>query len=149
MKKIITLLTAFLLLSCSKDSSSGDGSLPINLQNMLGQWKFKSLVRANGTVVPYVGRCAAKTDYIEFFAYGKVVTYNYKPPCDWSENYGGNPCAIGSEDHIIYTNGFFFNYPKVISLTAQNFTMEYDTPQNLDYLMYSATDIKQVTFERK
>lgn len=148
MKKIITLFTAILLFSCSKDNS-GDGTLPITMVNLDGQWKYKSFVKANGTVLPYHGHCPTKTDYIEILAYGRLNTYNYAADCELFNNYAAAPFYVNAEGIVVNGNEFLFHYPTLKNFTANGFTIEYTTPEDLSYLMYNATSIKQLIFEKK
>ncbi len=77
MKKIILLLSIVLLASCSKSDDDTPKTLPLNFQNLAGQWNFKTVIRANGTEVPFVGRCPTQIDYIEAFSYGKKLRITF------------------------------------------------------------------------
>ncbi|MGL2963672.1 hypothetical protein ACSVH2_07620 [Flavobacterium sp. RSB2_4_14] len=144
MKKIITLFAVVFLLSCSKDD---DGTKAVTFQNLTGQWKFKSIVRANGTVIPYTGLCPTQTDYIEIFSYRKIVTYNYYPDCINTENFGCSDYTL-TEDDMIYGSSFLFDEAIVTNLTSSGFKIEFTEPRSLTF-MININDAKTVIFEKR
>ncbi|TBX68336.1 hypothetical protein EZL74_08475 [Flavobacterium silvisoli] len=144
MKKIITLLAVSLLLSCSK---SDDSSLPVTFQNMVGKWKYKSIIKADGTVIPYVGMCATKTDYAEIFNYRKIVTYNYYMDCNGISNFGGSDYSFNS-NNVIHVSSELFDEAKITNLTSSGFTLEFDPPKSLNFMAEGVYDAKALVFEK-
>lgn len=143
MKKIIILLTAVTLLaSCSKD----DGDIKPTYQTLAGLWKFKSITRADGAVVPFEGHCSTKQDYLQIFAYRKITTYNYYPDCVDTQNWGTSEYSMDS-DGLIYTGGVIFDEATVTHLSGSGFTIEYAVPTDLNF-MVDINDAKAITFEK-
>lgn len=145
MKKTIALFAAILLLSCSKDD---DGIKKVTPQNLAGQYNFKSIVRANGSIVPYVGLCPSKTDYVEIFAHRKIVTYNNNLDCNTTSDFGCTDFSI-DENNVIIICGSLFDDAKVTSLNSSGFKIEYDEPRALTYMIDNITDAKSIIFERR
>lgn len=147
MKKLILVLSIVLFVSCSKSDDDSPKTLPLTYQNLAGQWNFKTVIRANGTEVPFVGRCSTQIDYIEAFSYGKIVTYNFYPDCVTADDNGSNPYYI-FPNNFITSGGSIFRDVTVTNLTANSFTIEYDTPESLTY-MIDINDAKAIVFERR
>lgn len=145
MKKLILLLSIVLLASCSKSDDDSPKTLPLTYQNLAGTWNFKTVIRANGTSVPFVGQCPTQTDYIEAFSYGEISRYNYYSDCTTNANtynYYYYP------DNSATSSGPLLNNCKVTNLTANGFRIEYNTPQSLSY-MIDINDAKAIVFERR
>jgi hypothetical protein len=147
MKKIIILLSLSLIVSCSKSEDSTPASLPLTYQNLAGKWNFKSVIRTNGSVVPFVGQCPTKTDYIEAFNYGKIVTYNYYQDCLSSEDNGSSTYYI-FPDNFITSAGPIFDNATVKNLTANGFTLEFNASKGLGF-MIDVNDAKAIVFEKR
>ncbi|MBY0487314.1 MAG: hypothetical protein K2P85_09040 [Flavobacteriaceae bacterium] len=141
------LLAIVLLASCSKSDDDSPKTLPLTYQNLAGKWNFKSVIRANGTVVPFVGRCSTQTDYIEGFSYGKIVTYNFYPDCVSTDDNGSDPYYI-FPNNFITSGGSIFRDVTVTNLTANGFTIEYATPKSLGF-MIDVSDAKAIVFEKR
>jgi len=147
MKKLILLLSIVLLASCSKSDDDSPKTLPLTYQNLAGQWNFKTVIRANGTEVPFVGRCSTQTDYIEAFSYGKIVTYNFYPDCVTADDNGCSSYTYTTDNKIL-ASSFLFGDATVTNLTANGFRIEYNTPQSLSF-MIDINDAKAVVFEKR
>lgn len=147
MKKLILLLSIVLLASCSKSDDDSPKILPLTYQNLAGKWNFKTVIRANGTEVPFVGRCSTQIDYIEAFSYGKIVTYNFYPDCVSADNNGSNPYYI-FPNNFITSSGSIFSDVTVTNLTANGFTIEFATPTGLGF-MIDVNDAKAIVFEKR
>ena len=146
MKKIILLLSVILVLSCSK-SDDAPTYLPLTYQNLVGKWNFKSVIRTNGTVVPFVGQCPTKTDYIEVFNYGRIITYNYSIDCITSEDNGCGDYTYDS-NNTMFSTGPIFNDARVTELTTNGFKIEYSSPKALGF-MIDVNDAKVIVFEKR
>jgi len=145
MKKLILLLSIVLLVSCSKSDDDSPKTLPLTYQNLVGQWNFKTVIRANGTEVPFVGQCPTQTDYIEAFSYGQISRYNYYQDCTttaYTYNYYIFP------NNFVTASGDPFSDVTITNLTANSFRIEYNTPQSLSY-MIDINDAKAIVFERR
>lgn len=145
MKNIVTLLALVLLLSCSKDE---DGSKPVTFQNLAGQWKIKSIIKADGSVIPYTGLCPSQTDYIEIFAYRKIVTYNYNQDCINTQDNGCTDFSLDANNRILVCS-LLFDDAIVSNLSASGFKIEYDEPRPLTFMIDNVTDAKAVIFEER
>jgi len=145
MKKTIILLALLVLSSCSKD---GDGTLPVTYQNLAGQWKFKSIVKSNGTVTPYVGRCTDKEDKIDIFEHREVILYNYYPDCSVTEDQSCSDFVM-TPDGKLYASGPLFSEGTVKDLKSSGFKIEYDQPKNLGFIGLSVSDVKAIIFEKR
>ena len=146
MKKIILLLSVILVLSCSK-SDDAPTYLPLTYQNLVGKWNFKSVIRTNGTVVPFVGQCPTKTDYIEAFNYGKIITYNYNQDCINTTNNGCYDYTYNSNNTIL-ASSFLFGDATVTNLNASGFKIEFAEPRSLNF-MIDINDAKAIVFEKR
>jgi hypothetical protein len=144
MKKILALFAIALLLSCSKDD---DSTLPVTFQNLSGQWKFKSIVKADGTVIPYAGLCPSQTDYFEIFPYRKIVTYNYNQDCINTADNGCTDFNLTEDDRITVCS-LVFDGAKVTHLTSSGFKIEYAQPRPLTFMIDDVTDAKTFIFEK-
>lgn len=147
MKKLIFLLSITLLASCSKSDDDSPKTLPLTYENLAGTWNFKTVIRANGTEVPFVGRCSTQIDYIEAFSYGKIVTYNFYPDCVSSDD-NGSDIYYYFPDNKITSLGPIFNNCTVTNLTANSFTIEYPASKSLSF-MIDINDAKAIVFERR
>ena len=147
MKKLIILLSVVLLASCSKSDDDTPKTLALSYQTLAGKWNFKSVIRANGTEVPFVGRCATQKDYIEAFTYGKIVTYNYYDDCISTDDNGCDSYTYTSSN-ILYASSPIFSDVTVTNLTANGFKIEYAQPKSLTF-MININDAKAIVFERK
>ncbi len=147
MKKLIILLSLVLFVSCSKSEDKTQTYLPLTYQNLVGKWNFKSVIRANGTIVPFVGLCPAQTDYIEVFNYGKIVTYNYYQDCVSTSNHGCSDYTYNA-NNMIMASSFLFDNATVTNLNASGFRIEFAEPRSLNF-MIDINDAKAVVFEKK
>ena len=146
MKKIITLLALVLLLSCSKD---GDSTLPLSYQNLAGNWNYKSIIRTDGTIVPYVRICSTKANWVEIFPSSKIITYNYNSNCVDSYNYGTSYYTFDAATNRIYAPFGFFDETIVKNLTRTSFILEFKEPEDLSFYGQNVTDAKAYIFERQ
>ena len=147
MKKLIILLTVVLLASCSKSDENENPILPLTFQNLVGKWNYKSVVRTNGSVVPFVSQCPTLVDYVEIFTNHNIITYNYTVGCTTSENHGTNNYYFDS-NNVIYADGILFDTAKITNLTANSFSLEFAQPKPLTF-MINVTDAKSIIFERR
>jgi len=148
MKKIIALFAVVLLLSCSKDD--GDSTLPVTYQNLIGKWNYKSIIRTNGTIVPYNRICTTTANWMEILPNTRITTYNYHPNCVDVYNYGCNYFTIYSETNTLYTpDDGIFKESTVKNLTATVFTLEFKETEDLNYYGQNVTDAKAYIFERQ
>ena len=148
MKKTIILLSVVLLVSCSK-SDDTQTSLPLTFQNLAGNWNFKSIIRANGTVVPYeeLGMCPTQKDYINAFFYGRIDTYNYYQDCVTTFNVGCSEYIYDSNNKIL-SDSFLFGNATITNLTATGFKIVYPEPRSLGF-MVDINDAIGIVFVRR
>lgn len=146
MKRILILFTAVtVLISCSRDSDSNE---EVTYQNLAGKWNFKSIVKGDGSIAPFVGKCPGKTDYMEIFTYRKIITYNYNYDCVNLENHGCTDFTL-TEDDRFNSCSFFFQDATIKNLTATSLKLEFDEPQDLGDIDLPTTNVKAVIFEKQ
>jgi hypothetical protein len=147
MKKIVALLAVVLLLSCNKDDD--DGSVPITYQNLMGKWNIKSVVKADGTVVPYVGRCASQKDYIDMYASGDVAEKYFMEDC--ATLYTAFIEFTFDQNYEINTASTSFLYEGAIikNMTNTSFTIEFPEPRTANFEYFYVTNSKAILFERR
>lgn len=145
MKKILAFFAVVLLLSCSKDD---DGSVPITNQNLSGKWNIKSVVKADGTVVPYVGRCASQKDYIDVYGAGYMAEKYFHEDCATLHT---NFIEFAfDENYKIYTaNSFLWDGAIIKNLTKTSFTIEFPEPRDAVFEYFYVTNSKSVLFEKR
>lgn len=145
MKKIVTLLAVAFLLSCSKED---DGTLPITSQNFKGLWNFKSIVKADGTLIPYVSDCANQKDYIDIYSSAQLGQRYYYSNCA-DIDYHIIDYTLG-EDHKIYSiSSFLFDGAIVKKINKTNIELEFDEPRNVVFLSTEVSNCKKIIFEKR
>lgn len=145
MKKIVTLFVFVFLLSCSKED---DGTLPITSQNFKGLWNFKSIVKDDGTLIPYVGDCSTQKDYIDIYSSGQLGQRYYYSNCA-DINYNIIDYAL-AEDHRIYSiSSFLFDGAIIKKITKTNIELEFDEPRNVVFLSTEVSNCKKIIFEKR
>jgi hypothetical protein len=113
MKKLILLFTvAITLVSCSKsDDDNSEKQLTPNFQNMVGDWKFTSIIRPDHAVIIYNT---------------KITTVIHNISCSFQSD----PCDNYYFDGNRIINCLeVFNNARVISLTSTTMKIEYDNPR--------------------
>ncbi|MFY8160148.1 MAG: hypothetical protein ACOVNU_02370 [Candidatus Kapaibacteriota bacterium] len=128
MKKLILLFTlAIVSLSCSKsDDDNSEKQLTPNFQNMVGDWKFTSVIRPDGTIDPYIGTCTTKEDHAVIIYNTKITTYIHDISCSFQSD----PCDNYYFDGNRIINCLeVFNNARVTSLTSTTMKIEYDNPR--------------------
>ena len=89
MKKTFLLLVVTLsFFSCSKSDDNTENQLDINYQNMSGKWYLSSIILADGSTVPYVGKCSTLKDNNVLTQLTQIYEYHYYNTCiDASSGY--------------------------------------------------------------
>ncbi|MCL9804604.1 hypothetical protein NAT51_03665 [Flavobacterium amniphilum] len=122
-KSIILLFMGLSVLSCSKDDDSSEKQLKPNFKNMVGDWVYTTIIRADGTEEPYNHWCSTNKDYAHIIENTEINSHYYNPTCeiqDWNcDNYyfNGNRIISCFEE---------FNNARVTSLTSTTMKLEYD-----------------------
>jgi hypothetical protein len=138
MKKLILILVAFAtLISCSKSDSPTEVAnkpLSLNRENMVGRWTFTSTIKENGNVIPFVGQCPSKTDWVDISILGKISPFLYYADCvntrnDYFEGYYFEGNLLKNTN-----NNEFFSDARVTILTSNTLRIEYDTPHSISIL---------------
>lgn len=128
MKKLIYLLLVLpLIQSCSKDDDSSERQLTPNHENMVGEWVYTTIIRANGTEESYPQNCATKKDFAKILSNTTIITTNHDQNCTemyWNCN---NYYFQGNRIINCFTE---FNDARVTSLTATTMKLEYDDIRN-------------------
>lgn len=124
MRRLILFATTIIFLSCSKSNDDhSEKQLTPNYQNMVGTWKFSSIVRPDGTVESYIGSCATNNDNTVITANTKITTNIYYSSC----NLQADPCEnYYFEGNQIKNCLQVFNNARVTSLTSTTMKIEYD-----------------------
>ncbi|MBP6754914.1 MAG: hypothetical protein KA210_02105 [Bacteroidia bacterium] len=123
-KTILLLLVALSFFSCSKsDDDNSEQQLTPNFQNMVGDWEYTTVIKADGSQIPYVHMCSTNKDYAHIIANTKITASFYNPSCQISYSncdgyyFDGNRIISCFEE---------FGNARVTSLTASTMKLEYD-----------------------
>lgn len=116
--KLKLILLGFILAAfagCgSDDSSSNNGQLEINAQNLMGKWYMKGGTANDGPFESYWNKCETARDYQEFFGNDDLSFREHDFDCiqrtetsKWFLD--GNELTVFSyfEGEMIYTNTYF------------------------------------------
>jgi len=122
MKKTVLLLAlTFSLLSCSSDSSNKE--LTVNYKNMVGVWVYTTVIKSDGTEIPYNHLCSTNKDYASITSFLAISSYFYVPSCD--SNF--EICTdYGLDGNKLLNCNEAFQYARVTSLTTTTMKLEYD-----------------------
>lgn len=131
MKKLILFLSVFTLIlsSCNKDDDNIPKQLPVTPDNLKGTWYIKQIIKPDGSVINYQGKCATKKDYIRMWGFienkaelivnrNDCTTFNQQSNCN-------NFLVI---DKKIKACSYFF-MGTVSDLTANSLRIDYDETQ--------------------
>ena len=132
MKKIVFLCIAVLAIAgCSNDD---DGTIKPTYESIAGIWYPSKMIKADGSIVDYIGYCPSKRDYIEIFNYLQIASYFYSGNCsDINRDNGCKRFYINSDTNEItncmdYLNGkvtlkkstLRIDYAKITSNSSSN-----------------------------
>jgi hypothetical protein len=149
-KKLISLLlitvTGIVLSSCTKETTNLQTG--ISFKDIEGIWYFKSVVKLDGTIAPYVHLCSTKKDYVEIFTYGKTVGYVYSPDCLSKVENGGCSKLILYEGNKITGCSTTFN-GTITKLTATEMRIDYAGEEHPGYIDNNFAFAKGVIFSRQ
>ena len=124
MKKIVLLLTVFMLFSCSNDEESNE--LKLTYENVSGRWVIEKVLQGDGSKVDYVGYCATNPDYFDIHS-NRTLDARMRYNC---EDTPGDAGSCGSfflyEDTRMLDNCTAMFNGKVISLTKETLHIKYD-----------------------
>lgn len=128
MKKLFYLLLFLpIVLSCNKDDDSSERQLTPNHENMVGEWVYTTIIRADGSQENYPDRCATKRDYAKILYNTTIITTNYDQNC--TEAYS-NCNSFFFEGNRIKNCFGEFNNARITSLTSTTMKLEYDDLRN-------------------
>jgi hypothetical protein len=124
-KTILILLVAVSLFSCSKndDDNGGEQQLALNYENMSGDWDYTTVIKADGSEIPYLHRCSINKDFAHIESNATIKSRYYNQICEMQENncdgyyFNGNRIINCFDD---------FSNARVTSLTATTMKLEYD-----------------------
>ncbi|CAM3894790.1 Lipocalin-like domain-containing protein [Flavobacterium branchiophilum] len=135
MKKII-LLIVLSFIACSKsDADSTEKQLTPNYQNMVGDWVYTTVIKADGSQAPYVHSCSTNKDFAHIIANTKITSYYYNPFCTEQE-YNCNGYYFEGIKIMSCFNDF--NEARVTSLTSTTMRLDYDQDKAFGSLTYYA-----------
>lgn len=125
MKKIVLLVTVFMLISCSNDGEESK-ELKLTYENIDGKWIIEKVLQQDGTKVDYVGYCATIPDYFDFHS-NRTMDARMRYNC---EDTPGDAGSCGSfflyEDTRMLDNCTTMFNGKVLSLTKETMHIKYD-----------------------
>ena len=121
-KKFSLLVIAISFLSCSKSDNS-ERQLTPNYQNMVGDWVYTTIIKNDGTQIPYEHWCSTNKDYALIIENTKITAYFYNPTCQISLS---NCDAYYFNGNRIISCFEEFGNARVTSLTATTMKLEYD-----------------------
>jgi hypothetical protein len=123
-KTILIILTALFILSCSKNDDGVD-TIEVKGENMWGTWYFKDVILTDGSVVPYVHKCASERDYADFTTLNKIYTYTYNTGCSY---YTDQDCLL-----VVYNENVISQCDPMYngSATLTSTTLRIDYPNSI------------------
>jgi hypothetical protein len=126
-KSFLIVLLSIAFISCSKDDDSSERQLTPNHENMVGEWVYTTIIRANGTEESYPQNCSTKKDFAKILLNTTIVTTNHDFNC--TEMYWNCNDYYFQGNRIIscFTE---FDDARVTSLTATTMKLEYDDVRN-------------------
>ncbi len=139
------LLAAAAFFSCSKDDS---GSKEISYNNMVGKWNIKSIIKADNSVVNYVGSCPTQKDYLELLPTGDVIQNRYIEDCVTKTQTFCDDFALDA-DHVIHTSCSHLDEGEVVSISNTTLRIEYAEPTNIYFMNISVDNGKAILFEKR
>lgn len=125
MKKTILLLVVVLsFIACSKsDEDNSEKQLEVNYQNMTGDWVYTTVIKTDGSQMPYEHWCSSNKDYAHIITNTKITAYFYNPVCSYQVYNCDNYYFNGNRIISCYDA---FEDARVTSLTATTMKLEYD-----------------------
>lgn len=145
MRKIFFMALSISLVSCSSDDN---GSKAITFSNMVGKWNVKSVVKSDGTIIPYAGSCPTQKDFFEISPWGDVVENEYLEDCATITQSFCDSFGI-DENHVIFTSCSDLDEGEVTSITDNTLRIEYPVPTNINFMHLYANDAKAIVFEKR
>lgn len=144
MKKIILILvTALFILGCSKNDDSSD-TIEVKGENMWGTWYFKDVILTDGSIVPYLHKCASERDYAVFTTLNKIYTYTYNAGCSF---YTGSGCLL-----VVYNGNIISQcdpmYNGSVTLTSTTLRIDYPNSEVIFGQQNDEYTIKGVIFTK-
>lgn len=131
MKKLILFLSICMLLSsCNKDDDNNTPKqLPVTADNLKGTWYIKQIIKPDGSVINYQGKCATKKDYIRMWGFidNKAELILNGDDCVFTNqrSYCSNFIVIGNK--ITACSYFFMG--TVSDLTTNSLRIDYNETQ--------------------
>lgn len=136
MKKTILFIgiaLATILWSCSKEDNTGEKQLPVNYQTIMGTWYFKSVIKADGTIVDHTNQCAKQRDSVIFPQTGYMWLLTHYNTCVlFKVDSGCNRFSLDSNTKAITNCNTFLN-GTVSQLTDSKMQIDYNQPVDLSY----------------
>lgn len=147
MKKIILMIVVTVALSCSKSEDESQKTLPLSYANLAGKWNFTTIVKPDGSTVPFVGLCPTKTDWVEFFTYNEMKTYNYYADGNsWSDN---GTTGYYFEGNKFKNAGLFFDEATATTFTSNTLRIDYPSGDYSLGFATTYTHVKAIIFTRQ
>ncbi len=150
-KKLIKLLliavTGIMVLSCS-NSDTVKPQAEILYKDIAGIWYFKSVIKLDGTIEPYIHLCSAKKDNLEILTYGKVIgTVNYSDCVNKSDNGSCGQLLLYDINKINNCSGTLDG--TITTLTKTEMRIDYNGEQHPGFHMNNFDFAKGVIFTRQ
>lgn len=144
-RKYIIGIFAFLTFSCTDNDEPTPFAL--NPENLEGTWYFKEIVKADGSIVPYINSCAALPDNVQFTITDIFVTQTLADCI--SVDYG--QCSyyviIPETDKMISCDEYIDG--TVTEFTTTKLTIEYDQIRSFGHPQNNLVDVKAIVFEKQ
>lgn len=131
MKKLILFLSviALIISSCSKDDDNTPKQLPLTPDNLKGTWYIKQIIKPDGSVINYQGKCTTKKDYVRMWGFieNKAELIVNGDDCVYTnqQSYCSDFLVVGNK--ITACSYFFMG--TVSDLTANSLRIDYDETQ--------------------
>lgn len=136
MKKTILFIgiaLATILWSCSKEDNTGEKQLPLTYKNITGIWYFKSVIKADGTIIDHKNSCAKQRDSLVFKDTFYMNLFTHYSNCGlFKVDVGCGTLALNTDTRVIENCTDFVN-GTVSQLTETKMQIDYKQPMDLTY----------------
>jgi hypothetical protein len=143
----VAVALATILWSCSSNDDTAEKQLPFNYETTTGTWYFKSIIKADGTIMDHANYCPKQRDSVVFSEGNRMYLFTHYSCKLFQVDVNCNTLIFNSNTNKISACNDFIN-GTVSQLTADKMQIDYDKPMDLSY--YSdPKDCKSIILTRK
>jgi hypothetical protein len=128
---LVVLVCNCFATSCNDDTDE-DNKLPLTVENIVGNWNIKEIIKPDGSKVEYVNLCATTKDRNEFNYASQIKFYQTSPDCTYTgvmescSNYYFMEYNLNNCTNLV--NG------EISTLTATEMQIDYGEVRTFSYL---------------